>query len=325
MRNRTTSGFLFRIPNSALRISSDMPTLAHFSDIHLTAKPLGWRPRDWFSKRISGWVNVRVLGRGRRFQLAPTVAVALMADIRQRQPDAIVFSGDASHLGFESEMVAAAAAVGVGDESLPPAVTVPGNHDYYTTRAAVGLGFERNFAPWQEGKRLDGFHYPFARKVAGVWLIGVCSATANRWRGDASGAVGAVQLANLRDLCDALDDGPRVLVTHYPLRTADGRVEPLVHRLRDHEAALQTAKACGISLWLHGHIHTAYVLKPSPAIPFPVACAGSATQNNRWSYYEHVLGDGTLVSHRREYDPTAGAFREVEVTEVEMPVPQHQG
>lgn len=290
-----------------------MPTrISHFSDVHLTAKPLGWRPRDWFSKRFSGWVNVRVLGRGRRFRLAPTVAVALMADIRDRTPDAVVFSGDASHLGFESEMVAAAAALSVGDASQPPAIAVPGNHDYYTHRAATGGGFERHFAPWQDGTRVAGHHYPFARKVGGVWLIGVNSATANRWRGDASGAVGPDQLHRLRELCAGLDAGPRVLVTHYPLRTAAGVVEPRVHRLRDHAAALETAAACGVSLWLHGHIHAAFVLPPSEEIPFPVACAGSATQNNRWSYFEHELSDDALTIARREFDPVGGTFREVE-------------
>ncbi len=289
---------------------------AHFSDVHLTAKPLGWRPRDWFSKRITGWVNVRVLGRGRRFHSAPTVALALIRDIRERKPDAIVFSGDASHLGFESEMVAAAAALSVEDDSLPPAIAVPGNHDYYTRRAAHGLGFERNFAPWQVGTRLEGFHYPFARKIGDVWFLGVNSATANRQRIDASGAVGPEQLARLRELVDKLDPGPRVLVTHYPLRTHDGLVEPRLHRLRDHEAVLETAKACGIALWLHGHIHTAYVLRPSPTIPFPVVCAGSATQDNRLSYYEHTLTDGTLTCRRREYSFETATFREVESTEV---------
>src|ERR1700752_4582631 len=111
--------------------------LVHFSDIHLTAKPLGWRPRDWFSKRVTGWLSVRVMGRGRRFHNAPTVVAALIRSIRERTPDAIVFSGDATPLGFESEVTAAVAARSVHDEQLPPGFAVPGNHDYYTRRAVA--------------------------------------------------------------------------------------------------------------------------------------------------------------------------------------------
>lgn len=294
--------------------------LVHFSDIHLTAKPLGWRPRDWFSKRVSGWFNVRVMGRGRRFHIAPTVIAALIRSIRERTPDAIVFSGDATHLGFESEVTAAVAALGVHDESLPPGFAVPGNHDYYTRRAVAEASFERHFAPWQQGLRIDDFHYPFARQVGHVWLIGVCSSTANRWRGDASGEVGPLQLARLKQLCAQLGSGPRVLVTHYPLRTAEGLIEPRVHRLRDHVAALEMAKECRISLWLHGHIHKAFQLMPTSAIPFPVICAGSATQNNRWEYFEYAISGHRVAVTGRVYDPKLDGFRDAETFAIEMPL-----
>ena len=32
--------------------------LAHFSDVHLTAKPLDFLPRDMMSKRFTGWLKV---------------------------------------------------------------------------------------------------------------------------------------------------------------------------------------------------------------------------------------------------------------------------
>src|SRR5688500_2495733 len=129
--------------------------LAHFSDVHLTAKPLGFRPRDWVSKRFTGWLNVRVMGRGRSFKHAPAAAAALVRALKDRRLDALVFSGDATGLGFESEFVAAAHALGVRDDGLPPAVAVPGNHDYYTRRAVRESLFEQYFAPWQVGRRAD--------------------------------------------------------------------------------------------------------------------------------------------------------------------------
>ena len=287
--------------------------LAHFSDIHLTARPLGWRPRDWLGKRVSGWMNVRMLGRGRRFKTAPAVIAALVRSLRERKPDAIVFSGDATHLGFESEVTVAASALAAGDETLPPGVAVPGNHDYYTRRAVREAGFERHFARWQQGVRVDDTHvYPFARKVGHVWLIGVCSSTPNRWRGDASGEVGPEQLARLKRLCDRLDDGVRVIVTHYPLRTHDGHVEPALHRLRDHAEVLAVARECRAALWLHGHIHKGFVLKPTADIPFGVVCAGSATQDNRWSYCEYAITGRELAGVWRTYNPAADAFLDAE-------------
>src|SRR5437763_5264851 len=106
--------------------------LAHFSDIHLTTRPLGWALRDLRSKRLSGWFHLRALGRGRQFRLAHEVARALVREFRERRPDRIVFSGDATALGFVSEFGHAARHLHVGAVDLPPGLAVPGNHDYYT-------------------------------------------------------------------------------------------------------------------------------------------------------------------------------------------------
>ncbi len=294
--------------------------LAHFSDVHLTSKPLGWRPRDWLSKRVTGWVNVRLLGRGRRFKQAPAVVQALMRAVRERRPDAVVFTGDATGMGFESEFVAAAEALGVGDATLPPAVAVPGNHDYYTRRSVRDGLFEEYFGPWQGGLRVDDHTYPFARRVGDVWLVCANSCTANRWNWDASGAFGPAQLARLKALCGSLGPGVRVLVTHYPLRTARGELEPRVHRLRDHEEALAVAAECGIGLWLHGHIHRGFVLKPTGGLPFPVVCVGSSAQNNRWTYNEYALTGTRLEGVRRVYDPDHDTFRDAGFFELDLPV-----
>lgn len=297
-----------------------MPTvrLFHISDIHLTAKPLGWKPRDLLSKRATGWLNLRLFGRGRRFHNAPTVTAAVIQAVRQQTPDALIFSGDATSLGFESELYAATQALEVNDTSLPPALAVPGNHDYYTRRAVRSGLFEKYFSPWQIGERVGEEAYPFARQVNGVWLIGVNSAKPNRWNWDATGRIGLPQLDRLRRLCARLDDAPKILVTHYPLRTAAREVEPRVRRLRDHKAALHTARDCGIILWLHGHIHKPFVLAPCSEIPFALCCAGSTTQNNRWGYAEYQLDGNRLNTCRWQYDPGHNSFTQGPVTSIEL-------
>src|SRR5262245_54828456 len=120
-----------------------MIRLIHFSDIHITSPVLGWTKRDWLNKRVAAWMNFRWLGRGRRFQQADEVLAKMVDDAFQRRPDRLIFSGDATALGFESELRRAAEALRIGQEDTPPGLAVPGNHDYCTREAAASGLFER--------------------------------------------------------------------------------------------------------------------------------------------------------------------------------------
>ena len=84
---------------------------------------------------MPGWFNLRCLGRGRRFARAEDVLVALRADLRGRGYDHLVFSGDATALGFESELAQAARILGLANPDRLPGLAVPGNHDYCTWTA----------------------------------------------------------------------------------------------------------------------------------------------------------------------------------------------
>jgi len=291
--------------------------LAHFSDVHLTASPIGWRLRDSFSKKAIGMFNVKYLGRGASFRHAPMIADALMAEIRAGGFDHIVFSGDATTLAFESEFAHAATRLGVQEL---PGIAIPGNHDYYTSRCAKSDRFERAFGPWLAGERIGGFRYPFAKKVGHVWLIAVNSSHPRRFNIGASGTIGQAQLERFRLLCARLDAGPRIVVTHYPLRTAEGKIERRSHRLLDHAAAIETMKQCGIALWLHGHIHRGFVLKPSAAIPFPVIGAGSCTQTNRWMYNHYAINGTHLTMTQRIFNLNAKQYEPQVPVELELPV-----
>jgi len=279
--------------------------LAHLSDIHLTATKLDWGWRDWFNKRLAAWINFRWLGRRHRFRHADTVMAAFAADLDERRPDHVIFSGDATALGFESEFRRAAALLGVGRR---PGLAVPGNHDYCTRPAAASGLFERHFAPWQEGQRVDDAVYPFAQRVGPAWLIGVNSCTGNRWAWDASGTVSAGELERLRRLLASLQGGPRILVTHYPVALASGKRERRTHGLRNVDELVTVAAEGGVDLWLHGHRHGAYHHLGDTAAPFPVLCAGSGTQTGCWSYGDYTLDDGVLHVQRRVYDPERLGF-----------------
>lgn len=298
-----------------------MVKLLHFSDVHLTAEKLGWRVADAFGKRATGWVNVRLLGRGHRFKHANPVAAALVAEWRKHRPDHLVFTGDATTLAFEAEMAAAATHLNVGQADLPPAIAVPGNHDRYTFGAVKSRSFETHFASWLEGERIGDELFPFARKAGHVWLIAMNSSRATLMPWDASGKVGEAQLERLRKLTAKLDAGPRILVTHYPILTKTLKPEPFSRRLRDWKRVREVLVECGISLYLHGHRHHWYVLPKSEAMPFPSICAGSSTQTNRWGYHQYEIEDWQLKGTRRVFDPTLQAFQDVQTFDIELPQP----
>jgi len=148
--------------------------LVHLSDIHITAPSFRWFHEDWFNKRLPAWFNLRWLGRGRRFGHAERVLAALVDNLRRQPPDRVVFSGDATALGFEEELEQACTLLGLRGADPLPGLAVPGNHDYCTPRSAAGL-FERHFAAWQQGERVGAEVYPFAERAGRVWLVGVTS------------------------------------------------------------------------------------------------------------------------------------------------------
>jgi 3',5'-cyclic AMP phosphodiesterase CpdA len=287
--------------------------------VHITTNPLGWTRRDYFSKRLTGWINLRWL-RGRfRFRQAEAVLAALVGDLRQRQPDHVVFSGDATNLGFEAEFARATAILGVHGEDRLPGLAVPGNHDYYTRAVVSARLFEQHFAPWQGGVRVDDATYPFAQRVGPLWLVAVNSCVPSRWMWDASGRVGGDQLDRLERLLDTLGPGPRILVTHYPVVRACGNLERKVRSLRDLKDLVSVAERGKVALWLHGHRHGPYHHARTNLAPFPVICAGSATQKGLWCYGEYTIDGSKLTATRRAYDPREGQFRDFGTFELELP------
>jgi 3',5'-cyclic AMP phosphodiesterase CpdA len=294
-----------------------MIRLAHFSDVHLSSPELDWTLRDWFSKRLTSWGNYRFLGRAIRFTHAEDIVPRLMDDLIQREVDHLIFSGDATALGFESEIQHAAEALRVAEAPIP-GLAIPGNHDYCTWCAANSGHFERHFAPWQQGRRIDGYHYPFAQPVGPIWLIAVNAATGNTWPWDAGGSVDAYQLARLRRLLAELEPGLRILVLHFPICLSNGNREPFYHGLRGLDALLDIANAGNVNLWLHGHRHTPYHCPQPAGANFPAICAGSATQNNLWSYGEYTIGGNVLSAVRRAYDPADHTFQEVERFQIQL-------
>jgi 3',5'-cyclic AMP phosphodiesterase CpdA len=295
-----------------------MIRLAHLSDIHISADRLGWRWHDWFNKRMTSWGNLRVFGRHKTFARADDVLGRLMRELQGRKIDHVIFSGDATALGFESEMRRAAELLHVENGPLP-GIAVPGNHDYLTRGAARSGSFEQHFAPWQKGVRVDDHRYPFAQRVGPVWLVGVNAATGNRIPWDAGGRVGPDQLARLRTLLRHLEPGPRFLVIHYPILLATGRPEERHHGLRDLRDVIAVAQDGGVCLWLHGHRHEPYFFEQPAGAPFPAICAGTATQHGIWSYNEYTVDGPSFDALRRAFNPDTGRYEDTQEFVLTLP------
>ena len=286
-----------------------MIRLAHCSDIHIHT-PAKWTWRDRISRRVAGWANLRFGPRGPKFTSATDVLAALVEDIYARGPDCVIFSGDATALGFEEEFALAASLLRVGQPGSLPMFAVPGNHDYYTCFSAQHGHFERFFAPGLGGERVEDATYPFARKVGDYYLIGVNSCSPTRLPWNATGRVGEEQLARFRQLLrqPEIAAAPKILVTHYPIGRQGGIPEKPWHCLLDLDAMLDAAHECGVRLWLHGHRHQAYHLPATENISLPSICAGSGTQHGVWTYAEYAIDGERLTAERRRYDPTTRRF-----------------
>ena len=218
--NRKGAARLTRKPPPAVR-------MAHISDIHVTAPACIWRREDWFNKRLSAWINLRFLGRGYRFRRADHVLSVLADELRHGGFDRILFSGDASAMGFEEEVARAAHLLKIGRTDEMPGLAVPGNHDYCTAAAARAGHFEPIFSPWQAGarrrRRLPVRPARRPRLADRAELLdgqplAVGRARRRRPR-SAAPAGGAAATAGRR---------AAILVTHYPVWLASGRREPRI-------------------------------------------------------------------------------------------------
>ncbi len=300
--------------------------IAHFSDIHLLIPNHRCSLSDYLSKKGWGRINLHCLGRAYRFRFALPILQQLRKHMEKMAVNHIVFSGDAGTIGIPGECEAVANLLGIGKENrdnnatLIPGLAVPGNHDRYTWREEKSQEFEQAFSCWQKGERIDNHRYPFAQKVGNYWLIAVNSARPNPIPFDARGEIDSAQFDRLIQLCSQLNDGIRILVTHYPLRRPNGQLEGYFRRLRHLDQVMRVLPSLNISLWLHGHIHHSFFLDKHPDLPLITIGSGSVTQEYRWSYHHYLFHDQHMTMERYHYDPVISDFVLQETIPFRLPV-----
>jgi 3',5'-cyclic AMP phosphodiesterase CpdA len=252
--------------------------------------------RDLLNKRLLGYVRWR-LSRNRKHE--DEILSKLVDDLKSRNPDHMLVTGDLTHLGLPAEFQTAR----VWLQSLgPPArvSVVPGNHDAY-----VRSDWNETFASWLDYMASDGTGgrgnpgggledlFPTLRVRARIAIIGVCSARPCAPH-LAVGTVGDGQLKRVENLLK--ETGAQglfriVAIHHLPLPEFD----TWRRRLTDARSFSALIARCGAELILHGHVHKAvYHALDTPSGRVWVVGATSASSSSlipekRACYYLHGL------------------------------------
>ncbi|TWF54602.1 3',5'-cyclic AMP phosphodiesterase CpdA [Neorhizobium alkalisoli] len=267
-----------------MRYVCAMFKFAHISDIHLGPLPK-LTLRELFSKRITGFVNWH---RNRRKHLFVNTLDLLLSDLKTKEPDELLITGDLVNLATKIETRLAREWLDtIGDPH--DTTVVPGNHDAYVPGA-----HDKSVAAWYPFiKSDDDPHdwpeddhiFPTYRVRGPIAIIG-CSTSNATPPFSASGFFSPRQARETVDLLKRAGEQGlfRVVMIHHPPIHGAAASHKRMIGIRRFAAAISTG---GAELVLHGHTHlnTVYWLKsqhsqlagPSPA-KIPVVGIASASQ-----------------------------------------------
>lgn len=225
---------------------------AHISDIHLGPLPR-LTLRELFSKRITGFVNWH---RNRRKHLFVNTLDLLLSDLKSRDPDQLLITGDLVNLATNIEIRLAAEwlnSIGRPEDTT----VVPGNHDAYVPGA-----HDKSVAAWYPFIKSDDdpamwpkddHIFPTIRRRGPIAIIG-CSTSNATPPFSASGFFSPRQARETVNLLkQAGEEGLfRVVMIHHPPIHGAAASHKRMIGIRRFAAAISTG---GAELVLHGHTH----------------------------------------------------------------------
>ena len=308
--------------------------LAHLSDPHVPPLP---QPRvgELMNKRLFGYLSWQ---RRRKAIHRADMLDRLTADLRSRQPDHVVVTGDLVNISLPGEFESAAK--WLQRLGTPDRVTVvPGNHDAY-----VAVPFSQSWHHWagymsnevngNPGREPTGFgDFPLIRRRGPVAVVGASSAVPTG-PGMATGRLGSAQVGELARQLETLGrEGLfRVVVLHHPPLDATTKHRKRLLDSADFLAAVQRA---GAELVLHGHDHRFLEAeidgpgRPIPVFGVPSASARPYSGRPGAHYYLHevVKSDAgwTLTVRAQGLQPDNGRFAERFTRTIELGRPQTGG
>ncbi len=277
--------------------------IAQISDLHildLTDVPMV----RFANRRVFGGANL-LFRRAREYR--PDILEALVEDLLQEEVDHVVVSGDLSNLALEPEFMRVFDLLKLlGDWSRVS--VVPGNHDYYTYRAADTRRFEKTFYPFMfrgTFSDLDMDIYPYVKRLNDVLLVGVNSAT-RTVPPFSYGTVGKRQLERLDALLGRLEsqDAFKIVVLHHALHARDKWAET-TSRLLNRDAFMELMEKHSVNLVLHGHDHHGRIWKKrwDSGHTTNIICCGSSTR---------LVDDPSKIARYRIVHIDEGRLRKIE-------------
>lgn len=276
--------------------------LAHVSDLHILDLH-GVSVERFLSRRVLGGINL-LLRRAREHR--PEILECLVQDLLAEEPDHIVVSGDLSNLALESEFDRVFQLLKLLGGYARLSV-VPGNHDYYTFRAADTRRFEKWFHPFMfkgEFSDLDLDVYPYVKRLGDLMLVGINSA-ARTVPPLSYGTVGDRQLELLETVLGSPEAAESVvcLVMHHALHRRD-----LLHEatsgLLNRDRLLRVVQDHKVDLVLYGHDHEGRAWKKEKnGHTTHFVCCGSSTR---------LSEDPALVARYRVITIDQGRVRRVD-------------
>lgn len=231
--------------------------ILHFGDLHVwSGRPL--LSESYYPKRWLGPLNLW-LRRARRFP--PAYRAAALRAVLESDADAVLFTGDFTNFSLEREFRQAAEGFAPLREKWGARlVAIPGNHDVYTPRSVRRKLLERHL-PWVRTEAAWRREW-----LPGLDLVGVNHSVPLRVR--SNGVMTPAAEAALRAELEAARRADRrtVVMGHFAYATPPEHPETAEHRLIGEEKLAALFREHPPALYLHGHKHVRWALRP-PVTP----------------------------------------------------------
>lgn len=238
----------------------------HLSDLHFPTE-VSWRRLH--GKMYSGYFNYRLR---RKKKYPPQLWQALIQILTTLDYDGLIISGDLVNIAMEEEFQNARQLLApILDQRV---FLVPGNHDRYSQSAISPEPLLEKYFSDFLGSAIPEVPYLYSKDLAGIRFYGLDSNRPLPFL-NASGLLPAEVLSKL-STCIANHD-QYFLVCHHPIRDPLTKPESSSHRLLNREQVQQSLQARPPIAYLHGHVHTNWILPPNQHMPFYAINSASST------------------------------------------------
>jgi len=223
--------------------------ILHFGDLHVWSHRFDWSDCRYL-KRWTGYANL-MLKRRRRFP--PGLGRKVITEIARSDADVVIFTGDYTTGASEEEFRTAAELVRpLRDKWGDRFIELPGNHDRYTPKS------RDRFEEWFHSRLRDG---------VASWDTGedmaVVAYDASKPYAFRSNGYFSPELAGRLDRELASRAGKKIILAgHYPYATPPEHQENIIHRLIGAERLAELVARHRPMVYLHGHKHVRWELRP---------------------------------------------------------------